>query len=391
MGEAGGSGMDEGRDLQVEGLIEEVSALLETTERLKEWIFEAETRSQKITVLAELAELLAACRLPAEAGETTARLMTKLFPGTSGAVWLLRPDGETLERAGAWGSNPPPQSETEVRFCIAFRRGDTHLVADTALGGAVCDMVRPPLPPAYICTPLLVAGDTGGVLHVRFSRPVDPASHRQQREHHDHVSALSAAVANLLGFALSYMALRDAAAAQAVRDPLTDLFNRRFLAEAGERELSRLAREKAGLAVLLLDVDGFRAINEACGLPGGDAVLRRLASFLRRFVRGSDIPCRWGDDSFLLVLPEATLEGAVGRAEALREAVDTLSFRHGGVDTGRVTVSIGVAAWPLHGATLDDVVRAAEMALEDARSSGTGSIAVAHGAAPPPPKPDDGG
>jgi diguanylate cyclase (GGDEF)-like protein len=378
---------DDSQLLQIEGLMDEVSSLLEMNERLKQWVIEAETRSRKVSELSELADLVLSCRTVAETGETVTRYMTRIFPGTSGTVRILRPGTEILDRIGAWGSLPPEDAEIALSTCVALRRGDTHLVADTSEGGTLCEMIHGPVPPAYLCVPLRVAGENGGVLHIRFSRAIDPSSKRQQKEHHDHVAALSGTVAAILGLAFSNIALRAAVAEQAIRDPLTGLFNRRFLAEAGARELSRLTRSKGGLSVLLLDVDGFKAINESCGYPAGDAVLRDLSGFLRRFLRGGDIPCRWGADEFLLLLPEASLEGAVGRAEKLREAVDGLTFTHGGVNTGSVTVSIGVASWPENGHTLEEVVRSAEMALEDARRDEAGAISVARTASEPPPAP----
>ena len=163
---------------------------------------------------------------------------------------------------------------------------------------------------------------------------------------------------------------------QAVRDSLTGLFNRRFLEETLERELSAAARSRSNLTIILLDLDFFKDFNDEFGHEAGDAVLRVLGSLLRGNTRLSDVACRYGGEEFILVLPGASAEIALERAEDIRTAfaASEIIFR------GRVlqaTLSAGVAAYPTHGGRGDELIRAADAALYGAKRSGRNRIVLA--------------
>jgi diguanylate cyclase len=178
---------------------------------------------------------------------------------------------------------------------------------------------------------------------------------------------------------------------QADRDPLTGLFNRRYLEPALERELVRCKRASLPLTVMIVDVDHFKRINDHYGHPAGDAVLRALADLLQSTVRASDVACRFGGEEFLLLLPEMPAEAAVGCAERLRARWETSPIR-AGKHTIASTLSIGFATYPGRADTPESLVKAADLALYDAKRSGR-NRAIAylpiHGSlgkpAPPPP------
>jgi diguanylate cyclase (GGDEF)-like protein len=161
-----------------------------------------------------------------------------------------------------------------------------------------------------------------------------------------------------------------------IRDSLTGLYNRRYMEEALVQEMSRTQRNAARLAIIMLDIDHFKQFNDTFGHDAGDAVLRQFGEFLREHVRGSDIACRYGGDEFVLLLSSLSGEGGAQRAEQIREAVTHLHVDHAGGDLGRITLSLGVAVFPDHATEARDVVKAADIALYQAKRSGRDRVVV---------------
>lgn len=157
---------------------------------------------------------------------------------------------------------------------------------------------------------------------------------------------------------------------QSVRDPLTGLYNRRYMEESLDRELRRAKRKNVVLGLMMLDVDHFKHFNDTFGHEAGDSVLRSLGTLLRTQFRGEDIVCRYGGEEFVVILPEASLELTQQRAEQLREAVkkDLVQFR--GQSLGAVSLSIGVSSFPPNGITGEALVGAADAALYRAKEEG---------------------
>ena len=158
---------------------------------------------------------------------------------------------------------------------------------------------------------------------------------------------------------------------EAIRDPLTNLYNRRFLRDYMARELLRAAREGIRVAVIMIDLDRFKRVNDTAGHAAGDFVLTEIATLLKRHIRGTDIACRYGGEEFMLVLPNATLQSARVRAEAICSAI-----REEGVQLMGVTASLGVAIFPDHAAEPESLLRAADKALYDAKGRGRNQVRI---------------
>jgi len=165
-------------------------------------------------------------------------------------------------------------------------------------------------------------------------------------------------------------ALRDLRE-QAIRDPLTTLYNRRFLQDYLPRELLRAERDRKPLAVIMIDLDRFKQINDSSGHEAGDQVLVEMGALLKRHVRGSDIACRYGGEEFTVVLPGATLEGARRRSEEIRSAAKR---EHGSLHG--ITASFGVALFPAHAASADALLHAADRALYEAKGAGRDRVMI---------------
>jgi len=162
---------------------------------------------------------------------------------------------------------------------------------------------------------------------------------------------------------------------QALRDPLTGLYNRRYLSETLDREIERAARENQPLSVLISDIDLFKMINDTYGHQVGDFFLVEIARRMKRFTRASDILCRYGGEEFLLVLPNTTCEAAVKRAEELRQICAQTILRSEGKDLG-VTLSVGVATFPSHGQTGEEIIIHADKALYQSKHTGRNRVTV---------------
>jgi len=183
--------------------------------------------------------------------------------------------------------------------------------------------------------------------------------------------------ANLAALVLNNAQLREALREQAIRDPLTGLFNRRYMEETLRREISRVTRHLHPLGIIMLDIDHFKLFNDRLGHAAGDALLREIGRFMQSHIRNEDVACRYGGEEFILIMPDASLEVALERAEQFRQAVVELQVRDGGRAHAGITLSLGVAIFPQHGRTVDAVLRAADAALYQAKQGGRNQVAVA--------------
>ena len=140
---------------------------------------------------------------------------------------------------------------------------------------------------------------------------------------------------------------------QAIRDPLTGLFNRRFLEECMDHELARASRSSSGLGVIMLDMNQFKLLNDTHGHAAGDAMLREVARVLLASLRAVDVPCRIGGDEFIVLLPDTSPDGATSKAQHLCDLLTATGAR----------CAVGVAVYPRDGKTSSELIRAADAAL----------------------------
>jgi diguanylate cyclase (GGDEF)-like protein len=237
-------------------------------------------------------------------------------------------------------------------------------------------LIGPPRGP-YICTPIMAQGEVLGMLHVQFGKEEQdrPAAMRQGRMESRKAWALT--VTEHLSLALANLKLRETLRTQAVRDSLTGLYNRRYMEQVLDREVLRASRNRRTVGIIMLDLDHFKRFNDAYGHEAGDLLLRAVGDFLIANVRAEDIACRYGGEEFVVVLPEASLLMTQNRAQQLRKGMQSLGVNVRGELLRTVTASIGVAAFPEHGESVADLLRAADMALYAAKRQGRDRVIVA--------------
>ena len=181
---------------------------------------------------------------------------------------------------------------------------------------------------------------------------------------------LAQTVAEQLGLAMGNLKLREMLRNQSIRDPLTGLFNRRYMEETLERELRRAERGKRPLCVAMLDIDHFKEFNDTFGHEAGDVLLSELGRLLRATIRSGDVACRYGGEEFFLIMPELAVGDAERRLDEIRQAVKRLYITYRGQSIPGVTVSAGIATFPEHGNAGDELVRIADAALYRAKAAG---------------------
>jgi diguanylate cyclase (GGDEF)-like protein/PAS domain S-box-containing protein len=160
---------------------------------------------------------------------------------------------------------------------------------------------------------------------------------------------------------------------QAIRDPLTNLFNRRYLEETLERELARAAREDYPVCIIMIDLDHFKRVNDTYGHEAGDYVLKALADTLSTQSRRGDFACRYGGEEFVIVMPNINMSTAYERAEKLRQSLNSLHVPYGHYNL-TTTISVGIACYPTNGETREAILRAADQAMYAAKEAGRDHI-----------------
>ncbi len=322
--------------------------------------------NREIGLLNDLGELLQSCHTVAEAYSVIGLSLGRMFAGDSGALFIFSPSRNLVEAVTVWGEAPPEQVFAP-EDCWALRRGKAQ-VGGEGSGAPQCAHV-PGGTGAYLCVPLTSHGENLGLLHVLPAAPDEDRLAGKQR--------LSMTVASQLGLALANLKMQENLRDMAVRDPLTRLFNRRYLEETLEREFARATRQGSPIALIMLDIDHFKRFNDTYGHDAGDALLRELGAFLQMYIRGSDVACRFGGEEFVLVLPECSLENACQRAEELRQAMKTRQVHYATRTLEAITLSFGVAAFPEHGDHPEEVLNAADAAMYRGKKDGRDRVAAA--------------
>jgi diguanylate cyclase (GGDEF)-like protein len=328
-------------------------------------------RDRRSALLREMSEMLEASASVDDALSVVSRYMHEIFPGGFGAVYLVGASPDTLDMAASWGEDRrhPLPTGFATGDCWALRRNAPHAV-DVRHGGVPCRHTASP-PPATLCLPLTAQGDTlGTVLLAADAAEPSGAAEWAASISSEPIVALARAAGDRAALAIANLRLHESLRAQSIRDPLTGVYNRRYLEETLEREIRRAERAHHPVGLIMFDIDGFKRLNDTFGHEAGDAYLRELGALLRERFRRDDVVCRYGGDEFVVVLPEATLEATLERARLLGDGVGKMSVTHRGQPLGTTTLSLGVAGFPAHGTTGEALLRGADAALYRAKQNG---------------------
>lgn len=341
-------------------------------EKRAHWVFELEQRNREIMLLNDLGELLQACRTDDEAYQIIASDMLLFFPGFSGAMYVMNNSQSYLEALAVWGQKEVFAPTLEPEECWGMRLGKLHLAAGSRPRTS-CKHMAAPSVAASVCTPMIAQNKAFGVLSLAATGPIlsnEPPFSESRLQ-------LFQTVAEQISLALANLTLRETLRRQAIRDVLTNLFNRRYMEETLEREISRAQRKNSDVGLLMIDIDHFKSFNDDYGHDAGDIVLREVGARLLQRTRKEDMACRYGGEEFLIILPDTDKKDALTRAEELREALSALHVNYHDQLLREITVSIGVSVYPDHGKDIENLLKAADVALYNAKRAGRNQVCIA--------------
>ncbi|MEO0032324.1 MAG: hypothetical protein RIS94_2082 [Pseudomonadota bacterium] len=320
---------------------------------------------EQIEELFAMTDMLQAAETYEDASAVLMATARRLLPEYGAALYVFNNSRDRLDLARAWDlpANYRVLETLSPANCWALKRGKPHINAPVS--NTLC-CAHHGCEVASVEIPMMACGQLHGLLIVVRD---DPAAFSLLMENR----RLGRALADSMSLALSNIALREKLRTQSLRDPLTGLYNRRYMEDALERFVSLGARSGSSTAVVMLDLDNFKHLNDEHGHAKGDAVLRDVAAQIVGTLRPSDVVCRYGGEELLAILPDCAMEDALEKAEMLRERIEGLSDVH----QCRISASFGVAAVPEAATSASDIVPMADAALYAAKKAGKNQVVAA--------------
>lgn len=362
------------RDAIQRGRIAEIAA--HTNQELSNSVQTLQNHAREVQLLSITRDDLQLCTDASQVHRSAAFRFSELLPGTNGSLCIINSSRNMVETVSNWSLENLGSGIAEIfppETCCGLRSGQLRWRAPEA-SQIDCSHFIGSAPGCYLCVPLVAHGDTIGVLYIG-------CPHEADREIVESRIEGIRQLVQLTAMALASLEMRKKLEHQSIRDGLTGLFNRHFLEIALERELARVSRRKGSLAVLMMDIDHFKKLNDQFGHSAGDAVLKEVAHTFSTCVRTEDLVCRYGGEEFTIILPDITPEAALNRAEVIRKAVENLRTELDNDLYSSVTVSIGAAIFPKDGQSSEFLLRHADAALYRAKREGRNRVVMVDHAA----------
>jgi len=326
---------------------------------------DAQEAKLQIEELFQMTDMLQAAENHEDAGAVLMATARRLLPEFGGALYVFNNSRDRLDLATFWnaGDNFRPSETLLPNNCWALKRGKPH-INDTTTDTLSC--MHQIGAAATVEVPMMARGQVHGLLVLACDG--GPAYDRLYS-----VRRVARALADAISLTLSSIALREKLRTQSLRDPLTGLYNRRYMEDALERYISLAERSGEATSVLMIDLDNFKRLNDEHGHSKGDAVLRDVANQLTASLRPSDVVARYGGEELVVILPNCGLDDACLKAEMLRARIEGLSDAHG----VSVSASFGAASVPEAATSASDVIPIADGALYAAKKAGKNCVVPA--------------
>jgi|GEM_PF-1097600 len=337
-------------------------------EKEKRLLAEQMRLGREVRLLSELNEWLQSSRSLDELFDMVSAFMTRLLPSCAGSIYVYSNSRDVLDGACRWNGGEL-HDHIRPEACWGLRRGRTYAYGSSEID-FVCGHIHPDNQRPYICFPILAHGETVGLMTLM-------AAENQDCAHFQEIRKLAQMCAEQISLAIANVRLRDQLHHQSIRDPLTGLFNRRHFTETLRRQIDRAQGENRPLTLVSVDVDHFKRFNDNHGHDAGDMVLRAVGAAMDRLCDGDELPCRLGGEEFMLLLPDTDLAKGHAKAETLRKAVADVNVRYGDKTLPRISISLGVAAFPNHGTIPQDLIKSADNALYAAKAAGRNQTCIA--------------
>lgn len=338
-----------------------------SVEQIKEHeklLSEAQVSRQQIEQLFAMTDMLQSAENHEDAGAVLEATAKRLLPDFRGALYIFNNSRDRLDLASNWprGEGYTPAEALVPGNCWALKRGKFHINDPHA--GTLCCMHNGGVL-STIEVPMIARGKVHGLLMLATDAP-------NGTEVLQGISRMARALADSMSLALANIGLQEKLRTQSLRDPLTGLYNRRYMEDALERYLNMGERSNQSTSVVMIDLDNFKKLNDTHGHAKGDTVLREVASQMVGALRPSDVASRYGGEELLVILPNCELEDAMLKAELLRARIESLTETHGMA----ISASLGVATVP-ETSTEADVVAMADKALYAAKQAGRNCVRAA--------------
>ena len=357
------------------GCVVDITTQAENEEELRAQHVALTKCSREIELLNQLNDNLQVCKNIDETKPILKRYGRQIFPTLSISLCLFNESRNLVEPFVSLGTDAAIEHSFAPDECWALRKSKVHIELNEG-DEVICPNFAACKGEQYLCVPMMGYGEVIGNLHLSFSGDMNSDASDDIKEEIRELVQLASMASDQIALALANLKLRSSLHYESTRDPLTQLFNRRYLLETLEREIARSKRANKELSVLVIDIDHFKIYNDTHGHAAGDHVLREFGALLRQTIRDSDIACRYGGEEFVMVLPECSADDAYKRAYDLRKHASELSVEHLGKELGQITISIGVSAFPQQGTSASALLAEADAALYKAKAQGRDRVVV---------------
>jgi diguanylate cyclase (GGDEF)-like protein len=322
-------------------------------------------RTNEIELMHRLANMLAACNNMVEAQKIVSDVLPRILGNVNGSVSLMRASRNQLVTQLDWGEEWPGSRSFAPDECWSLRKGRVYQSNDE-FHTLSCEHMENVGDNQTLCIPLTAHGNTIGIMHLYFGS--------SEIEIDEITEQLAFSVAEHLGLALANLSLQEKLRSQALSDPLTGLFNRRFFEQKLTEHAMNSATSEQPLSLLMLDLDHFKRFNDNFGHDAGDFVLKEISALLKRSVGDDEIACRLGGEELAVLLPQSNMKQATEFANTLCEAVRSLHLEYKGLSLGQLGVSIGVSTYPKPSSDMESLVKMADQALYMAKDLGRSRV-----------------
>ncbi|NOH40287.1 diguanylate cyclase [Vibrio coralliilyticus] len=322
-------------------------------------------RTNEIELMHRLANMLAACNNMVEAQKIVSDVLPRILGNVNGSVSLMRASRNQLVTQLDWGEEWPGSRSFAPDECWSLRKGRVYQSNDE-FHTLSCEHMENVGDNQTLCIPLTAHGNTIGIMHLYLGS--------SEIEIDEITEQLAFSVAEHLGLALANLSLQEKLRSQALSDPLTGLFNRRFFEQKLTEHAMNSATSEQPLSLLMLDLDHFKRFNDNFGHDAGDFVLKEISALLKRSVGDDEIACRLGGEELAVLLPQSNMKQATEFANTLCEAVRSLHLEHKGLSLGQLGVSIGVSTYPKPSSDMESLVKMADQALYMAKDLGRSRV-----------------